>query len=124
MRILSFIYRFISNFAFLALIYLSLNFIEKYPNRAILAMVVLAYAAMRAVSGLRSFYFFNRIERLEIEARKLLSVFEAAGGTSGARKQMIGEVSQLRRDGEIKSYIDLFFLAAIVLFCVGKIVSG
>jgi len=124
MRILSFIYRCISNFAFLALIFLSLNFIEKYPNRAILAIVVLGYAAMRAVSGLRSFYFFNRIERLEIEARKLLSVFEAAGGAPGTRKQMISEVSQLRRDGEIKSYIDLFFLAAIVLLCVGKLVTG
>jgi len=123
MRILSFIYRFISNFVFLAVAYLGINFIEKYPNRAILAMVVLAYAAMRAVSGLRSFYFFNRIERLEIEARKLLSVFEAAGGGAGSRKAMITEVSQLRRDGEIKSYIDLFFLAAIVLFCVAKIVT-
>ena len=78
MRILSFAYRFISNFAFLAMIYLSLNFIEKYPNRAILAIVVLGYAAMRAVSCLRSFYFFNRIERLEIESRKLLSVLEDA----------------------------------------------
>jgi hypothetical protein len=123
MRILSFIYRIISNFAFLAVVYLGLNFIEKYPNRAILAMVMLAYAAMRAVSGLRSFYFFSRIERLEIEARKLLSVFEAAGGSSGTRKPLITEVSQLRRDGEIKSYIDLFFLAAIVLFCVAKIVT-
>jgi hypothetical protein len=123
MRILSFTYRFISNFAFLAVVYLGLNFIEKYPNRAILAMVMLAYAAMRAVSGLRSFYFFSRIERLEIEARKLLSVFEAAGGSSGARKPLITEVSQLRRDGEIKSYIDLFFLAAVVLLCVAKIVT-
>jgi hypothetical protein len=123
MRILSFTYRFISNFAFLAVVYLGLNFIEKYPNRAILAMVMLAYAAMRAVSGLRSFYFFSRIERLEIEARKLLSVFEAAGGSSGTRKPLITEVSQLRRDGEIKSYIDLFFLAAVVLLCVAKIVT-
>jgi len=123
MRILSFTYRFISNFAFLAVVYLGLNFIEKYPNRAILAMVMLAYAAMRAVSGLRSFYFFSRIERLEIEARKLLSVFEAAGGSPGARKPLITEVSQLRRDGEIKSYIDLFFLAAVVLLCVAKIVT-
>jgi hypothetical protein len=123
MRILSFIYRFISNFVFLAVVYLGLNFIEKYPNRAILASVVLAYATMRAVSGLRSFYFFSRIERLEIEVRKLLSVFEAAGGSAGSRKPMITEVSQLRRDGEIKSYIDLFFLAAVVLFCVAKIVT-
>ena len=123
MRILSFIYRIISNFAFLAMVYLSLNYIEKYQSRAIFAMVVLAYAAMRAGSGLRSFYFFNRIERLEIEARKLLSVFEAAGGASGSRKHMIAEVNQLRRDGEIKSYIDLFFLAAVVLLCVAKIVT-
>lgn len=124
MRILSFIYRFISNFAFLAVVYLSLNFIEKYPNRAVLAMVVLIYAAMRAVSGLRSFYFFNRIERLEIEARRLLSIIEAAGGGSIARKQTVTEVSLLRRDGEIKSYIDLFFLAAVVLLCVAKIVTN
>jgi len=123
MRMLSYIYRFVSNFAFLALVYLSLNFIEKYPNRAILAIVVLAYAAMRAVSALRSFYFFNRIERLEIEARKLVSVFEAAGGAGGTRKQMITEVSLLRRDGEVKANIDLFFLAAVVLLCVAKIVS-
>jgi len=33
-------------------------------------------------------------------------------------------VAQLRRDGEIKSYIDLFFLAAIVLLCVAKIVTN
>lgn len=123
MRMLSFAYRFVSNFVFLAVVYLGLNFIEKYPNRAILAMVVLAYAAMRAVSGLRSFYFFSRIQWLEIEARKLLAVFEAAGGSAGSRKPMIAEVSQLRRDGEIKAYIDLFFLAAIVLFCVAKIVT-
>ena len=124
MRMLSYIYRFVSNFAFLALVYLSLNFIEKYPNRAILAIVVLAYAAMRAVSALRSFYFFNRIERLEIEARKLVSVFEAAGGAGGTRKQMITEVSLLRRDGEVKANIDLFFLAVVVLVCVAKIVTN
>jgi hypothetical protein len=123
MRILSFIYRVISNFAFLALVYLSLNFIEKYPNRAILAMVVLAYAAMRAVSGLRSFYFFNRIERLEIESRRLMSIIESAGGASTVRKQMVADVGLLRRDAEIKSYIDLFFLAAVVLLCVAKIVT-
>jgi hypothetical protein len=123
MRILSFTYRFLSNFAFLAVVYLSLNFIEKYPNRAILAIVVLAYAAMRAVSGLRSFVFFNRIERLEIEARRLMSIIESAGGGSSVRKQIVIDVDLLRRDGEIKSYIDLFFLAAVVLLCVAKIVT-
>ncbi len=124
MRILSFVYRFISNFAFLAVVYLSLNFIEKYPNRAVLAMVVLAYAAMRAVSGLRSFYFFNRIERLEVEARRLFTMIGEVAGGSAARKQMVADVSLLRRDGEIKSYIDLFFLAVVVLLCVAKIVTN
>ena len=123
MRILSFIYRFVSNFAFLALAYLSLNFIEKYPNRALLAMVILAYAAMRAVSGLRSFYFYSRIERLEVETRRLLSMIGDAIGGLAARKQAVAEVTVLRRDAEIKSYIDLFFLAAVVLVCVGKILT-
>jgi hypothetical protein len=124
MRILSIIYRVFSNFAFLAVVYLSLNFIEKYPNRAILAIVVLAYAAMRAVSSLRSFFFFNRIERLEIEARRLMAIIESAGGGSSVRKQMVAEVSVLRRDGEVKAYIDLFFLAVVVLVCVSKIVTN
>ena len=124
MRILSIVYRVFSNFAFLAVVYLSLNFIEKYPNRAILAIVVLAYAAMRAVSALRSFFFFNRIERLEIEARRLMAIIESAGGGSNVRKQMVTDVSGLRRDAEIKSYIDLFFLAVVVLVCVAKIVTN
>src|SRR5690348_10383378 len=72
MRLLSFIYRVISNFAFLALAYFSLNYIEKYNHRAILAILILVYAVMRAVSALRSFYFFSRIERLEVEARRLV----------------------------------------------------
>ena len=124
MRILSLVYRVVSNFAFLAVVYLSLNFIEKYPNRAILAIVVLAYAAMRAVSSLRSFFFFNRIERLEIEARRLMAIIESAGGGSNVRKQMVADVSVLRRDGEVKAYIDLFFLAVVVLVCVAKIVTN
>ena len=54
---------------FLALVYFSLNFMEKYQQRAVVAILVLVYAAMRAASALRSFYFFQRIERLEVEAR-------------------------------------------------------
>jgi hypothetical protein len=42
---------------------------------------------------------------------------------SAARKQIVSEVGMLRRDGERKSYIDLFFLALIVLLCVSKIVT-
>jgi hypothetical protein len=48
MKFLSHAYRFVSNFVFLALVYYSLNFIEKYEQRAILAILVLVYAAMRA----------------------------------------------------------------------------
>jgi hypothetical protein len=61
MRFLSHAYRAISNFVFLALVYYSLNFLQKYEQRAIVAILLLVYAAMRAASTLRSFYFFQRI---------------------------------------------------------------
>ena len=41
MRFLSLAYRFVSNFVFLALVYYSLNFLEKYQQRAIVAILVL-----------------------------------------------------------------------------------
>ena len=75
MRLLSFAYRFATNFVFLATVYLSLNYIEKYNNRAILAISILIYAGLRAAIALRSFYFFQRIERLEIEARRVIALF-------------------------------------------------
>jgi len=123
MRLFSFIYRAASNFALLAATYLSLNYIEQYQNRAILAMVILSYAGMRSVTVLRSFQFFSRIERLELELRRILNALgEAAAGTS--TKQVVSEVSVLRHDGEQKSYVDLFFLAAIVILCAAKIVTN
>ena len=39
------------------------------------------------------------------------------------RKQIVNNVSVLRRDGERKSYIDLLFLALVVLLCISKIVT-
>ena len=48
---------------FLALVYFSLNFMEKYEHRVIVAVLVLVYAGMHAASALRSFSFFQRIER-------------------------------------------------------------
>ena len=122
MRLLGFAYRFVTNFAFLATVYLSLNYIEKYNNRAILAISILIYAGLRAAIALRSFYFFQRIERLEIEARRVIALFAKEGAQSPMRRETIADVTLLRRDGEIKSYIDLFFLAAVVLLCVAKIV--
>ena len=124
MRLLGFGYRFVTNFAFLATVYLSLNYIEKYNNRAILAIAILVYAGMRAAIALRSFYFFQRIERLEIESRRVISLITQGGATSPIKVKTVADVTLLRRDGEIKAYIDLFFLAAVVLLCVAKIIQG
>src|SRR5664279_6590586 len=88
MKLLSYGYRFLSNFVFLALVYFSLNFMEKYQQRAIVAILVLVYASMRAASALRSFYFFQKIERLELEARRLSSLAGEGSGASAARKQV------------------------------------
>jgi hypothetical protein len=124
MKILSYAYRFLSNFIFLALVYFSLNFMDKYQNRATLAILVLVYSAMRAASAIRSFYFFQRIERLELEARRLAAIAAEGPAAAAARKQIVIEVGGLRHAGEMKSYIDLLFLALIVLLCVSKIVTG
>jgi hypothetical protein len=124
MRILSHAYRFISNFLFLALVYYSLNFMDKYQQRAVLAILVLVYAAMRAATALRSFYFFQRVERLEFEARRLAGLTGDGPAASSQRKQVVADVTVLRRVGEINAYIDLLFLAMIVLLCVSKIVTN
>jgi hypothetical protein len=123
MKFLGFAYRVISNFIFLALVYYSLNFMERYQQRAILAMLVLAYAGMRAVSAFRSSYFFQRVERLEVEARRLAGLAGDGPAADASRKQIVNSVSTLRRDGEMKSYIDLMFLAVVVLLCISKIVT-
>ena len=91
MRFLSYAYRISSNFVFLALVYYSLNFLEKYQQRAIVAILVLIYAAMRAASALRSFYFFQRIERLELEARRLAALTGDGPAASAARRQIVNE---------------------------------
>src|ERR1700733_8879594 len=100
MKFLGFAYRIISNFIFLALVYYSLNFMERYPQRAILAILVLVYAGMRAVSAFRSFYFFQRVERLELEARRLAAAAGEGPAAEASRKQIVNSVSTLRRDGE------------------------
>lgn len=124
MKLLVYVYRFLSNFAFLAVVYFSLNFMEKYQQRAIVAILVLIYSSMHAISALRSFYFFQKIERLELEARRLAAALVEGPGASAARKQVVTDVSSLRKDGEVKSYIDLLFLALAVVLCVSKIVTN
>lgn len=124
MRLLGFVYRFVSNFFFLALVYYSLNFIDKYPQRATLAILVLVYSTMRAISSFHSFFFFQRVEKLEGEARRLAGLTGDGPAAAIARKQVVSDVSSLRRDGEMKSYIDLLFLALVVLLCISKIVTN
>jgi ABC-type transport system involved in cytochrome bd biosynthesis fused ATPase/permease subunit len=124
MIFLGYAYRFVSNFVFLALVYFALNFLEKYPQRAVVAVLVLVYAAMHAASALRSFYFFQRIERLEIEARRLASVAAEGPNSAASRKQIVTEVGGLRHSGEMKAYIDLLFLALVILLCIAKIVTN
>ena len=124
MKFLSYGYRFLSNFLFLALVYYSLNFLDKYNQRAIVAILVLIYSVMRAASALRSFFFFQRIERLEVEARRLVAAAGDGPSATAQRKIVINDVASLRQAGEMKSYIDLLFLALIVLLCVSKIVTN
>jgi hypothetical protein len=123
MKFLSYAYRFASNFLFLALVYYSLNFLDKYSQRAVVAIMVLIYSGMRAASALRSFYFFQRIERLEVEARRLSVAAGEGHSANSQRKLIVNEVSGLRHAGEMKSYIDLLFLAFVVLLCVSKLVT-
>jgi UDP-3-O-acyl-N-acetylglucosamine deacetylase len=123
MKYLSYAYRAVANFAFLALVYFSLNFIGSYQQRTIIAALVLAYAAMRAISAARTFYFFKSIQRLELEARRLGGLSTEGPAAVASRKGIVKEVVDQRQAGEMKSYIDLFFLAIIVVLCVAKIVT-
>ena|ERR1700761_5542436 len=123
MKFLSYAYRFVSNFVFLALVYYSLNSLDKYNQRAIVAIMILVYAAMRAASAVRSFHFFQKIERLEVEARRLAAAGDGHSANS-QRRLVVTEVAELRHAGEMKSYIDLLFLGLIVLLCVSKLVAS
>ena len=124
MLFLSYAYRFLSNFVFLALVYFALNFLDKYQHRVVVAVLVLVYAGMHAASALRSFHFFQRIERLEGEARRLAAAAGEGPNAATARKQIVGDVTALRYAGEMKSYIDLLFLALVILLCIAKIVTN
>jgi hypothetical protein len=124
MTFLGYAYRFASNFVFLAAVYYSLNLLEKYPQRAVLAILILVYAGMHAASALRSFHFFQRIERLEGEARRLAAIAAEGPNAIASRKQIVGDVAELRHAGEMKSYIDLLFLALVILLCIAKIVTN
>ena len=124
MLFMSYAYRVLSNFVFLALVYLALNFMENYQHRVVVAVLVLVYAGMHAASALRSFHFFQRIERLELETRRVIAAMGEGPNSTSTRKQVISDVTALRHAGEIKAYIDLMFLAIVILLCVAKVVAN
>ncbi|MGY4224703.1 hypothetical protein ACVMIH_002064 [Bradyrhizobium sp. USDA 4503] len=74
--------------------------------------------------GLRSFYFFQRIERLEGETRRLAAAAGEGPNGVASRRQIVADVTVLRHAGGIKSYIDIFFLALVILLCVAKILAS
>ncbi|MET0219732.1 MAG: hypothetical protein ABW213_03655 [Tardiphaga sp.] len=124
MKFLGYAYRFLSNFAYLTIVYVSLNFIGSYQQRAILAGLVLLHAAMRAVSVLRAFSFFKAIERLELEARRLGGVAAESQTAVMTRKVIVKDVVDRRQGGEMKAYMDLLFLGITVVLCIAKIVTN
>lgn len=124
MLFMSYAYRVLSNFVFLALVYFALNFMEQYQQRVVVAVLVLIYAGMHAASALRSFHFFQRIERLELETRRVIAAMGEGPNSTSTRRQVITDVTALRHAGEIKAYIDLMFLAIVILLCVAKMVTN
>ena len=48
----------------------------------------------------------------------------SAASSAASRKQIVSDVVQLRHAGEIKSYMDLLFLAVVILLCIAKIVTN
>jgi hypothetical protein len=122
MRFLSYAYRISSNFVFLALVYYSLNFLEKYQQRAIVAILVLILCR-DAGSVSAAFVLFLPADRAA----------RTGGATSRnayrRRPRRIGRAQANRQrcrhhGGEMKSYIDLLFLTLIVVLCISKIVTS
>jgi hypothetical protein len=120
MKYLSYIYRFILNFVLLIVVYFSLNFVEKYEQRTLLAGLVMVYAALVCISALSAIHAFQSVERLERETGRLIQAIDAAA--SLARFAIINDVTKFRKASEIRSYIDLLIHILIVVLCISKIV--
>jgi hypothetical protein len=122
MKYLSYIYRFTLNLVLLVVVYFSLNFVEKYEQRTILAALVMVYAALMCISALSSIHSFQSVERLERETGRLIQAIDAAA--SLARFETINNVTEFRKASEIRSYIDLLIHILIVVLCISKIVAS
>ncbi len=113
MMFLSYAYRFVSNFVFLALVYFSLNFLEKYQQRAMVAILVLVYAGDACGIGAAVVLFLPAHRAAGDRGAAAVAAAGEGPNSAAARKQIVTDVSALRHAGEIKSYIDLLFLALV-----------
>jgi hypothetical protein len=78
---------------------------------------------MRAAFAFRSFHFYQLIEQLEVEARRLAGLVEERSSVTAVRRQIGRDVGKLRHAGEFKSDIDLLFISLIAALGVSKIVT-
>jgi len=101
MILASYAYRIVSNFVFLGLV----------------------YAAMHALSGLRSFYFFQRVERLEATRRLAAAAGEGhqRGGPRASRSSPMSPRSACRRDQILYRHL---LPALVILLGSAKIVTS
>ena len=66
-----------------------------------------------------------RGEPVDLESvRRLVAALGEGPNSTSTRKQVVTDVSALRHAGEIKAYIDLLFLAIVILLCIAKIVTN
>ena len=70
------------------------------------------------------FTSFSASNGWRLEARRLVAALGEGPNSTSSRKQVVTEVTALRHAGEIKAYIDLLFLAIVILLCVAKIVTN
>src|SRR5579871_3487283 len=96
-----------SSFVFLAAVYVSLNGIENLHNRLIVAGVVLLYTGLGIASVLQAFYFLHRVERLELECRRLVHQTRP----DRLSQVIVTEVAHCRLPREAALWIELLFLA-------------
>jgi hypothetical protein len=115
---LSIVYKFFSGFSFLASIYFALNFVTRHEERTVVASLALLYSSTRFVSAIRMLASFRKIERLEMEAKAAAS-FDPAKGL--ARWSTILDVAQIRREGELRGYMELLFQGIIAIICISRL---
>ena len=61
--------------------------------------------------------------RALVDEPRAARIVTAGDSVGFAAHGALVDVSELRRDSELKAYMDLFFLALVVLLCVAKIVT-